>query len=156
MEPHIVDQATNPPGKCLVSRDETGPFIDTGCYAMHHNPYLYLSVRWVKEVAQNLLGMVPAEQVQERFGDLEAQIAEQAEQLALLEHFAEVAADYEEARQGVSPDLATVEADAEAMSAITGGAEMDPEIEAKNEAKVAAAPDVATATEGVWPEEVAA
>lgn len=97
----LVDQASKPPGKCLVSLDTEGPFVDTGMYAMHHNPYLYLSVRWVKEVAQNLLGMVPAEEVEARLAELGAQIAEQAEKLALLEHFAKAAAEFEIAREAV-------------------------------------------------------
>lgn len=101
MEPKLVDEAKRRPGKCLVSRDIEGPFIDTGCWAREHDPYLYLSVRWVEEVATDLLGMVPAKEVEERFAGLEAQLKEQSEKLAALERFEEAAAEYVEARDAV-------------------------------------------------------
>jgi hypothetical protein len=101
MEPKLVDEAKRRPGKCLVSRDIEGPFIDTGCWAREHDPYLYLSVRWVEEVAADLLGMVPAKEVEERFAGLEALLKEQGEKLAALERFEEAAAEYVEARDAV-------------------------------------------------------
>ncbi len=101
MVPHLVDDAKKRPGKCLVSRDIEGPFIDTGCWAREHDPYLYLSVRWVEEQAVNLLGMVPAKEVEERFAGLEAQLKEQGEKLAALECFEEAVAEYAEARDKV-------------------------------------------------------
>lgn len=101
MEPKLVNEAKRRPGKCLASRDTEGPFIDTGCWTREHDPYLYLSVRWVEEVAKDLLGMVPEKEVEERFAGLEAQLKEQGEKLAALERFEEAVAEYEEARQVV-------------------------------------------------------
>jgi hypothetical protein len=98
MEPKLVDQAKRRPGKCLASRDTEGPFIDTGCWTREHDPYLYLSVRWVEEQARDLLGMVPAKEVEERFAGLELELREQAEKLKALERFEEAAAEYTEAR----------------------------------------------------------
>jgi hypothetical protein len=101
MEPKLVDEAKRRPGKCLVSRDIEGPFIDTGCWAREHDPYLYLSVRWVEEVAKDLLGMVPAKEVEERFAGLETQLTEQGKKLAALERFESAVAEYEEAKEAV-------------------------------------------------------
>lgn len=98
MDPKLVDQATNSPGKCLVSRDTEGPFIDTGCYAMHHNPYLYLSVRWVKEIARDLLGMVPAEEVEGQLNAMREAVEEQNQRIAELTRFEEATTEYIEAR----------------------------------------------------------
>jgi hypothetical protein len=102
MEPKIVEEANRRPGKCLASRDTEGPFIDTGCWTREHDPYLYLSVRWFEETARDLLGMVSAQEVEERFATVEAQLKEQAERIAELQRFEEAAAEYEEARQAVS------------------------------------------------------
>lgn len=102
MEVRLVDEAKNRPGKCLASRDTEGPFIDTGCWAREHDPYVYLSVRWVEEVATDLLGMVPAKEIQERFAGLETLVVEQSEKLAALERFEEAAAEYVEARDAVA------------------------------------------------------
>jgi hypothetical protein len=102
MEPKLVDEAKKRPGKCLASRDVEGPFIDTGSWAREHDPYIYLSVRWVEEVAKDLLGMVPAKEVDERFASLEGQLKEQAEKLAALERFEEAALEYEDARAAVA------------------------------------------------------
>ncbi len=101
MEPKLVDNADRRPGRCLASRDTEGPFIDTGCWTREHDPYLYLSVRWVEENARNLLGMVSAKEVDERYGKLEALLSEQAERLEALAEFETAAVEYEEAKERV-------------------------------------------------------
>lgn len=97
--PRIVTEATKAPGQCLASRDAEGPFIDTGLYAAHHNPYIYLSVPWLEQTAKDVLGMVPAKEVQERYAALEAEIKAYAEKLADLQRFEEAAVEYEAAKE---------------------------------------------------------
>jgi hypothetical protein len=101
MEAKLVDNADRRPGRCLASRDLEGPFIDTGCWSREHDPYVYLSVRWVEEVATNLLGMVSEKEVNERFAGLEAQLKEQGEKLAALAEFEAAAVEYEAAKERV-------------------------------------------------------
>lgn len=102
MEPKVVDEAQRRPGRCLASGDTVGPFIDAGKWTREHDPYVYLSVRWIKEVAYKQLGMLSREEVNERFGDLEAQVAKQSEELLALRRFEEAAVEYEEARVAVT------------------------------------------------------
>lgn len=71
MDPRIVDSAQMPPGQCLFSGDIEGPFIDLGLRAPWVNPYGYLSVRYVEDIASKLLEMVP----QARVSELEDQLA---------------------------------------------------------------------------------
>lgn len=98
MEPKLVEEAKNRPGKCLVSRDVDGLFIDTGCWAREADPYLYLSARWVEDVAQKLLGMVSRAEIEERYGALEARLAQQDERIEELHRFELAAKEWEEAR----------------------------------------------------------
>lgn len=88
MEPKLVDQAKNRPGRCLASRDVEGPFIDTGCWTREHDPYLYISVRWLKEVGRNLLDLSSPEEVAEHLAytdKLEAENKQLREELASLQ-----------------------------------------------------------------------
>lgn len=71
MEAHVVDKALNAPGKCLVTGDFDGPFIDTGCWASVDDPYVYLHVPLVEYYGRELLGMVSKARVEE----LEAELA---------------------------------------------------------------------------------
>mgnify|MGYP001573556033 CR=1 FL=1 len=59
----IVEKATQPPAKCIVTSDIDGPFIDTGAWAGEVDPYIYLHVPLVEQMARDLLGMVPEEEV---------------------------------------------------------------------------------------------
>lgn len=94
MEPRIVEQAEMPPGQCLFSQDAEGPWIDTGLYAPWVKPYGYLGVRYVEELARDLLGMVPGKQVR----DLEAQLEAIRERLAEVQEFIDATVQYEETR----------------------------------------------------------
>ncbi len=68
----IVDRAEMPPAQCAITGDIDGPFIDTGSWAVHdiptpdgwQLPRVYLHVPVVKQMARDLLGMVPEEDVQ--------------------------------------------------------------------------------------------
>lgn len=73
MEPRIVERAENAPGQCLVSQDIEGPFIDTGNWAPWVEPYVYLSASYVEGLARDLLGMVPASEVEALRAAIEAQ-----------------------------------------------------------------------------------
>jgi len=101
MEAKVVAQAKNRPGKCMASRDTEGPFIDTGCWTREHDPYLYLSVRWVEEVAKKLLGMVPAKQAEKEFKELKELVVQQNERIEALTRFEDAAVEYEEAKEAV-------------------------------------------------------
>jgi hypothetical protein len=106
MEPQIVDQAKNRPGRCLASRDVEGPFIDVGVWTREHDPYLYLSVRWFKEVGKSLLDLSSPEEVDEHLAysdKLEAENKRLRDELASLESLrdsakAVVASETREAR----------------------------------------------------------
>jgi hypothetical protein len=63
LKPKIVETAEKVPARCIVSSEIDGPFIDTGTYAGEMDPYIYLSVAYVTEVARDLLGMVPKQEV---------------------------------------------------------------------------------------------
>ena len=85
----------------MASRDTEGPFIDTGCWTREHDPYLYLSVRWVEEVAKKLLGMVPAKQAEKEFKELKELVVQQNERIEALTRFEDAAVEYEEAKEAV-------------------------------------------------------
>jgi hypothetical protein len=87
----IVDTAVRPPGMCLVSRDTDGPFFDTGVYARHHDPYMYIGTRWVEEAAQEL-GMVRQAEVDA----MREQLANMETELSELRAFMEVQGEFEE------------------------------------------------------------
>lgn len=63
MKPKIVETAERVPARCIVTSEIDGPFIDTGTYAGEMDPYIYLSVPYITEVARDLLGMVPKKEV---------------------------------------------------------------------------------------------
>lgn len=65
MKPSLTDKAEMPPARCIVSGDAEGPFIDTHCYAAEVDPYIYLSVSYIKEIARDLLGMVEKAKIEE-------------------------------------------------------------------------------------------
>lgn len=65
MKPKIVENAERVPARCLVTSEVDGPFIDTGTYAGEMDPYIYLSVSFITEVARDLLGMVPKKEVED-------------------------------------------------------------------------------------------
>lgn len=93
--PCLVDRATEPPGKCAITGDGDGPFIDTGLYADDphglqdaEHPELryrvYLSVPYVKHnIARDLLGMVDPEDAPESDELAEARTRAEAAELAL-------------------------------------------------------------------------
>lgn len=85
----------------MASRDTKGPFIDTGCWTREHDPYLYLSVRWVEEVAKKLLGMVPAKQAEKEFKELKELVVQQNERIEALTRFEDATVEYEEAKEAV-------------------------------------------------------
>ena len=102
MEPKVVDEAKKRPGRCLASGDVEGPFIDVGKWTREHDPYVYLSVRWMEEWSERLLGMRSADYIENQFKELEELVKAQGEKLQALERFEEAAVEYEEARQAVT------------------------------------------------------
>lgn len=96
MEAHIVDKALMAPGKCAVTGDMDGPFIDTGSWARHHDPYIYLHVPLVEYYARELLGMVPKEDL-----DLvEEYVAACEKELEELRHFAKTTEEFQNLHRG--------------------------------------------------------
>lgn len=95
MKPEIVTQAPMPPGQCLFSQDQEGPWIDTGLCAPWVKPYGYLSVSYVESLARDLLGMVPGSEVEE----LRQQIVAYAVRIEELENFKDAATQYEKAKE---------------------------------------------------------
>lgn len=65
MTPKIVEKANMPPAKCAVTGDIDGPFIDTGAWCANVDPYIYLHVPYVEQLARDLLGMVPKSEIEE-------------------------------------------------------------------------------------------
>lgn len=102
LEPKIVEQAKRRPGRCLASGDVEGPFIDTGKWTREHDPYVYLSVRWIEEVAHKLCKMVSQDDFEYHVKDLTEQVAKLTEEIGALRRFEDAATEYEEARQGVT------------------------------------------------------
>lgn len=79
MKPEIVSNPTKAPAKCIVTKSWEGEFIDTKTYAGWTDPYIYLHVPYVKELARDLLGMVDAEEVEslrEKVKELEGRVEE--------------------------------------------------------------------------------
>jgi hypothetical protein len=98
MEAKVVDQALQPPAKCLVTGDTDGPFIDTGTWARQHDPYIYLHVPLIEYYARELLGMVSAEKV----ADLEERLAENYQRLTKLQRFVDGTLEYSEIAEEVA------------------------------------------------------
>ena len=59
----IVTRAEHHPAKCAVTGDIDGPFIDTEAWLPEADPRIYLHVPLVEQMARDLLGMVPEEDV---------------------------------------------------------------------------------------------
>lgn len=105
----IVENAVKPPGKCIVTGDIDGPFIDTGCYAGEIDPYVYLHVPYVEQAARELLGMVSKEEVEK----LKADLAEMAAKIGPLQEFVDAHGALDEA----AAKLAGTEEPAEEVAA---------------------------------------
>lgn len=85
MKPEIVTEAPMPPGQCLFSQDQEGPWIDTGLMAPWIKPYGYLGVKYVEGLARDLLDMVPRSEVEKKIGVLKATLDRQAEEIEELQ-----------------------------------------------------------------------
>lgn len=94
----IVEKATMPPAKCAVTGDIDGPFIDTGGYCPNVDPYIYLHVPVVEQMARELLGMVPAAEVDE----LKAKVEELTKKVEVLGKAEAAIKDLEELADGVA------------------------------------------------------
>lgn len=57
----LVQRAVRPPGKCAVTGDIDGPFIDCGIKYENRGYWtrLYLHAPWVEQVGRDQLGMIP-------------------------------------------------------------------------------------------------
>lgn len=97
----LVEEAPNAPGQCLVSQDIDGPFIDAECWAPWRDPYVYLSARWVEEVARDVLDMVPRKEVEAKIASLEEQLASYGETVSKLNRIAEVSSELEQLKEEV-------------------------------------------------------
>jgi hypothetical protein len=93
----LVDAATKPPGKCLLTGDMDGPFIDTERWANHVDPYIYIHAPTVEEMARDLLGMVPKSEVD----DLRQQLDDYRDQIERLQRFVDAQEALDEAAAGV-------------------------------------------------------
>ncbi len=60
--PTLVQRAGFPPGRCAVTGDIDGPFIDCGISYENrgYQQRLYLHAPWVAQIARQKLGMVEA------------------------------------------------------------------------------------------------
>lgn len=94
----IVENAAKPPGKCIVTGDIDGPFIDTGTYAGEIDPYIYLHAPYVEQLARELLGMVPASDVEK----LQADLVEMAAKIEPLQRFVDAHAALDAAAEQVA------------------------------------------------------
>lgn len=92
----IVDKALRSPGKCILSGDTDGPFIDTGIQSDSITPYVYLHVPVVEYIAREKLGMLTRAEVVEMMTELREEIEEKsaltAEVVDLVGRLKEVAA----------------------------------------------------------------
>lgn len=72
----IVERAEMPPGKCLLSGDIDGPFLDTRTYASEIDPYIYIHVPVAEKIGRSV-GMVSGqkyENAQEKIAALTAEV----------------------------------------------------------------------------------
>ena len=62
----LVQRAARPPGKCAVTGDIDGPFVDCGIKYENRGYWtrLYLHAPWVEQVGRDLLGMVPQDELE--------------------------------------------------------------------------------------------
>ncbi len=64
MQYKVVTKAVQPPGKCLLTGDIDGPFVDTGTWTGVTDAHMYFHVPAVEALGRTV-GMVPREQVEE-------------------------------------------------------------------------------------------
>jgi hypothetical protein len=96
MYPCIVEEANKPPSRCLFSQDHDGPWIDTGVKAFGVHPHGYISVRYVEEVARDLLGMVSRSEVNREFQELRGQLEALSTRLDEVEEFRDTLCEYDD------------------------------------------------------------
>ncbi len=75
--PALVARGFEAPGKCLVTGDIDGPFVDADVHVGQEEQHLYLHAPWVEQVARDLLEMVPRKDVDallERVQEAEAKL----------------------------------------------------------------------------------
>jgi len=89
MKPEIVTEAPMPPGQCLFSADQEGPWIDTGVLAPWIKPYGYISASYVESLARDLLGMVAQADVDAQVGPVLSRLAEMEEEIERLKAFSD-------------------------------------------------------------------
>jgi hypothetical protein len=98
MKPEIVDQAPMPPGQCLFSQDQEGPFIDTGLKAPWVSPYGYLGVNYIEGLARDLLDMVPRKELEVEIKALKDALAAYGQRIEQLEAFVDATVEYQDTR----------------------------------------------------------
>ena len=98
MSAKIVERAEMPPAKCAVTGDIDGPFIDTGAWCPNVDPYIYLHVPYVEQLAREVLGMVSQDEVEE----LRKKVAELTAKVEKLGEYGEALAKIEELEQEVA------------------------------------------------------
>jgi hypothetical protein len=87
---NIVERCTHAPGYCIatMSSEDTKGFIDTGLTPACVDPRVYISVRWVEEMATKM-GWVAGELLAEekrRVKKLERQLIEADKLIGAAEH----------------------------------------------------------------------
>lgn len=72
--PFVVQRAGFRPGKCIVTGDIDGPFLDCGIKYEKDGYWnrLYLHLPWVEQVARDHCGMVPRSEVTDLQNRVEA------------------------------------------------------------------------------------
>ena len=99
--PKLVQRATHRPGKCAVTADIDGPFIDCGIEYENRNYWtrLYLHAPWVEQVARDCLNMVPRSEIaalEARVKEAEAKLDDQEKIVSLLDKREEIERELEE------------------------------------------------------------
>ena len=63
--PTVVERAAFKPGKCAVTHDIDGPFLDCGVKYENRGYWhrLYLHLPWIEQQARQHLGMVPKSEI---------------------------------------------------------------------------------------------
>lgn len=75
----VVHRTPNPPHKCIVSGFSDGPFLDTGVESPYIEPWVYLNVQVLKDMAK-VVGMVPEEDLA-AVNELNAELESEVERL---------------------------------------------------------------------------
>lgn len=102
MKPEIVTEAPMPPGQCLFSADQEGPWIDTGVLAPWVKPYGYISVSYAESLARDLLGMVSQDDVDAQVQPVLERLAEMEQEIEELRAFSDADQKAKELLQGAS------------------------------------------------------